>query len=91
MLSHRAVSAFNLPLTEFTDLLEDMSFEDGEAYNNRLVPIMEGLVEPNPERAVETMMWNIWEGMRACDSKLADRTLKDTFVFMRFVVLTLMP
>jgi aristolochene synthase len=74
-----------------TDLLEDMSFEEGEAYNNQLMPIMQGLVQPNPERPVETMMWNMWEGMRSCDPELADKTLQDTFVFMRLVFPTEQP
>jgi len=64
-------------------MLEDMSFDDGEAYNNQLMPIMRGEVQPDPERPVEVMMWEMWEGMRACDRDLADRTLEDTFVFMR--------
>ncbi|KAF2764139.1 Aristolochene synthase from penicillium Roqueforti [Teratosphaeria nubilosa] len=65
------------------DLLEDMSFEDGEAYNNQLMPVMAGEVQPNPDRAVEVMMWEMWEGMRQCDRDLSDKTLADTFIFMR--------
>ena len=63
--------------------MEDMSFDDGEAYNKQLMPIMRGEAQPNPERPVEVMMWEMWEGMRACDRELADLTLEDTFVFMR--------
>jgi aristolochene synthase len=64
-------------------MLEDMSFDDSEAYNNQLMPIMRGEVQPNTERPVEVMMWEMWVGMRACHRDLADRTLEDTFVFMR--------
>ncbi|KAG8628539.1 hypothetical protein KVT40_004412 [Elsinoe batatas] len=65
------------------DLLEDMSFEDGEAYNNKLMPIMRGEVLPDRTRPVEWIMYDLWEGMRACDRELADNVLESTFVFMR--------
>ena len=65
-------------------MLEDMSFDDGEAYNNQLMPIMRGEIQADPNRIVEVMMWEIWEGMRAVDRTLADMTLEDTFVFMRY-------
>lgn len=65
------------------DLLEDMSFKDGEAYNNALMPIMRGEKRPNRDIPVEAMMWDIWEDMRALDRDLANEILEPTFVFMR--------
>ncbi|KAI1818683.1 Aristolochene synthase [Poronia punctata] len=65
------------------DLLEDMSFEDGEAYNNALMPIMRGEVLPNRAIPAEFIMWDLWESMRALDHDLANSILEPTFVFMR--------
>ncbi|KAI1176094.1 Aristolochene synthase from penicillium Roqueforti [Nemania sp. FL0916] len=65
------------------DLLEDMSFEDGEAYNNALMPIMRGDKLPNRDIPAEAMMWDLWEDMRALDFDLANEILEPTFVFMR--------
>lgn len=66
-----------------TDLLEDMSFEDGEAYNASLMPIMRGDKQPDRSVPAESIMWDLWEDMRACDRELADQILEPTFVFMR--------
>ncbi|KAI0396355.1 Aristolochene synthase in complex with 12,13-Difluorofarnesyl diphosphate [Xylariaceae sp. FL0594] len=65
------------------DLLEDMSFEDGEAYNNALMPIMRGEQQPNRSSPAEAIMWDLWTDMRALDHDLADEILEPTFVFMR--------
>ncbi|KAI1356556.1 Aristolochene synthase from penicillium Roqueforti [Xylaria sp. FL0043] len=65
------------------DLLEDMSFEDGEAYNAALMPIMTGEKKPNRDIPAESIMWDLWEDMRACDLDLANEILEPTFVFMR--------
>ncbi|KAK2616580.1 Aristolochene synthase prx2 [Conoideocrella luteorostrata] len=65
------------------DLLEDMSFEDGSAYNNKLMPIARGDVLPDRTVPVEWMMYDLWEEMRAKDKILADQILEPTFTFMR--------
>ncbi|KAM4067572.1 aristolochene synthase [Hirsutella rhossiliensis] len=65
------------------DILEHMSFEDGEAYNARLMPIARGDVLPDRTIAVEFMFYDLWESMRAHDKELADEVLEPTFVFMR--------
>ncbi|PSK33983.1 Aristolochene synthase [Elsinoe australis] len=65
------------------DILEEMSFEDGERYNDRLMPIMRGDVLPDRTKPAEWIMYDMWEGMRACDRKLADDVLEPTFTFMR--------
>ncbi|KAI2628690.1 putative aristolochene synthase [Hypoxylon sp. NC1633] len=70
-------------LTERIDLLEDMSFEDGEVYNAELMPIMSGDKQPNRSSPVESIMWDLWEDMRACDRDLANEILEPVFVFMR--------
>ncbi|KAJ2998228.1 hypothetical protein NUW58_g389 [Xylaria curta] len=81
----RIVSACKLLTVLFLidDLLEDMSFEDGEAYNNALMPIMRGEKKPNRDAPAETIMWDLWEGMRALNHDLANEILEPTFVFMR--------
>lgn len=65
------------------DLLEDMSFEDGAAYNNKLMPISRGDVLPDRNVPVEYITYDLWESMRACDRKLADEILEPVFTFMR--------
>ncbi|KFA81813.1 hypothetical protein S40288_09724 [Stachybotrys chartarum IBT 40288] len=65
------------------DVLEHMSFADGEAYNNRLIPISRGDVLPDRTKPEEFILYDLWESMRACDKELADEVLEPTFVFMR--------
>jgi aristolochene synthase len=65
------------------DLLEDMSLTDGQAYNDRLIPIARGEVQPDRNVAAEYIMYDLWESMRACDKALADEVLEPTFTFMR--------
>ncbi|CAG8952973.1 hypothetical protein HYFRA_00003163 [Hymenoscyphus fraxineus] len=65
------------------DILEDMSFDDGKAYNERLMPIARGDSKPDPTIPVEWMFEEIWSGMRAQDSTLANNVLEPCFVFMR--------
>ncbi|RDL40131.1 Aristolochene synthase [Venustampulla echinocandica] len=65
------------------DILEDMSFDDGKAYNERLMPIARGDVKPDPSIPVEWMFDDIWAGMRAQDIALANNVLEPCFVFMR--------
>ena len=65
------------------DLLEDMSFEAGKAYNEKLMPISRGDVLPDRNVPVEYITYDLWESMRACDRKLADEILEPVFTFMR--------
>lgn len=60
-----------------------MSFEDGEAYNNKLMPIMRGDVLPDRSIPVQAMMYDLWESMRMHDKEMADDVLEPVFVFMR--------
>ncbi|KAL5384423.1 carbonyl reductase (NADPH-dependent) ari1 [Paraphaeosphaeria minitans] len=65
------------------DLLEDMSLEDGRAYNEKLMPISRGDVLPDRNVPVEWITHDLWESMRAFDRKLADEILEPVFTFMR--------
>ncbi|KAI0195872.1 Aristolochene synthase from penicillium Roqueforti [Astrocystis sublimbata] len=65
------------------DLLEDMSFEDGSSYNEKLIPIARGDVLPDRSVPVEYITYDLWESMRAHDKELADEVLEPTFTFMR--------
>lgn len=60
-----------------------MSFADGEAYNNRLIPISRGDVLPDRTKPEEFILYDLWESMRAHDAELANEVLEPTFVFMR--------
>lgn len=65
------------------DDLEEMSLEQGEAYNARLMPIARGHMLPNRNDPAEWIFYDLWEDMRACDPDLADEVLEPTFTFMR--------
>lgn len=60
-----------------------MSLADGEAYNNKLMPIARGDVLPDRSVPVEYMMYDLWESMRAHDLELANEILEPVFTFMR--------
>jgi aristolochene synthase len=70
-------------IDHFADILEDMSFDDGKKYNDHLMPIMRGDVQPDRSIPVEWMMYDLWDSMRAKDPTLADEILEPTFTFMR--------
>ncbi|KAI1205726.1 Aristolochene synthase [Annulohypoxylon truncatum] len=67
------------------DILEDMSFADGEKLNNRLIELSKGPEYATPDRSVpaEFVIYDLWESMRAHDLELANQVLEPTFVFMR--------
>ncbi|OCL11144.1 Aristolochene synthase [Glonium stellatum] len=65
------------------DVLEDMSFAEGEAYNEKLIPISRGDVLPDRSIPAEYILYDLWESMRAHDKELADEILEPTFTFMR--------
>lgn len=60
-----------------------MSFADGKAYNEKLMPIARGHVQPDYNVPVERITYDLWNSMRAHDRKLADEVLEPTFTFMR--------
>ncbi|KAI0903431.1 Aristolochene synthase in complex with 12,13-Difluorofarnesyl diphosphate [Ustulina deusta] len=65
------------------DTLETMSFEEGTAYNGRLMSIIRGDVTPNRSVAVEKITYDLWESMRAHDEELAEEIVEPLFIFMR--------
>ncbi|KAM7185509.1 Isoprenoid synthase domain containing protein [Naviculisporaceae sp. PSN 640] len=65
------------------DILEDMSLEEGSAYNEKLIPIARGDVLPDREVPVEWITYDLWESMRDYDRELADEILEPVFTFMR--------
>lgn len=70
-------------LSWLKDLLEEMSLEEGRAYNEKLMPICRGDVAPDRNEPVEYIMYDLWEDMRAHDRALADDILEPCFDFMR--------
>ena len=60
-----------------------MSFEEGQAYNDRLIPLARGSALPNRSVPVEYITYDLWENMRACDEKLANEILQPVFTFMK--------
>lgn len=60
-----------------------MSLEEGCAYNEKLMPIARGDVQPDRSVPVEWIMYDLWENMRSHDRQLADDVLEPTFTFMR--------
>lgn len=65
------------------DALEYMSLEEGEAYNEKLIPISKGEVLPDRSKPVEYILYDIWQSMREKDHELARATEGPTYLFMR--------
>ncbi|KAI8289982.1 Aristolochene synthase [Colletotrichum sp. SAR11_57] len=65
------------------DLLEDMSLEDGSAYNERLILLSRGDTQPDRNVPVEWITYDLWNDMRSCDKALAEEILEPVFTFMR--------
>ncbi|KAI0195403.1 Aristolochene synthase in complex with 12,13 Difluorofarnesyl diphosphate [Xylaria flabelliformis] len=65
------------------DLLEQMSLEDGERYNQRLIDLSRGDTQPDRSVPVEYIIYDLWEDMRTCDAPKAAILMDGTFVFMR--------
>ncbi|KAL1311441.1 hypothetical protein AAFC00_001601 [Neodothiora populina] len=70
-------------LSLIDDLLENMSFEDGQAYNAKLMPIAQGVVLPDRSVPVENIFYDLWKSMRDHSETLANQVLEPTFTFMR--------
>ena len=69
--------------SKYPDLLEDMSFEDGERYNARLMSICKGETLPDRSIAVEYIASDLWDNMRACDWHLTKQILGPLSTFMK--------
>ncbi|KAL8898395.1 MAG: hypothetical protein Q9207_006718 [Kuettlingeria erythrocarpa] len=65
------------------DLLEDMSFADGKAYNENLMPLMRGERLPSRADPAEYITYDLWESMRIHDKSLADSIVEPVITFMR--------
>ncbi|KAI1803850.1 Aristolochene synthase in complex with 12,13-Difluorofarnesyl diphosphate [Daldinia bambusicola] len=65
------------------DALENMSFEEGAAYNGRLMPLIRGDEAPDRSVPVQYISYDLWQSMRAHDRELADAILEPLFIFMR--------
>ncbi|KAL8699839.1 MAG: hypothetical protein Q9201_005771 [Fulgogasparrea decipioides] len=65
------------------DQLEHMSLAEGKAFNDGLMPIMSGSVQPDLAIPAEYITYDLWNSMRAVDETLANTVLEPTFVFMR--------
>ncbi|KUI59647.1 Aristolochene synthase [Cytospora mali] len=67
------------------DILEEMSFADGEKLNNRLMELSKGPEYASPDRSIpaEFVIYDLWESMRNFDLELANEVLEPTFVLMR--------
>ncbi|ROW10603.1 hypothetical protein VMCG_01901 [Cytospora schulzeri] len=65
------------------DVLEHMSLEEGRAYNEKLMPLFRGTIQPDRSVPVEYIGYDLWESMRAHDREMADEILEPVFTFMR--------
>ncbi|KAI3337518.1 Aristolochene synthase in complex with 12,13 Difluorofarnesyl diphosphate [Xylariaceae sp. AK1471] len=64
------------------DIIEAMSLKDGRAFNDKLIALARGEVQPDRSSPPEWIMYDVWEGMRKCDKDLADAMLQPCFDFM---------
>lgn len=60
-----------------------MSFEEGSAFNERLMSIFRANVRPDRRVPVEFIAYDLFEEMRACDHDLANGILEPIFTLMR--------
>jgi aristolochene synthase len=60
-----------------------MSLEEGKAYNEHLMPLIQGAVMPDRSVPVEYITYDLWESMRQCDQNLANDIIEPVFIFMR--------
>jgi len=60
-----------------------MSLQDGQRYNESLMPLCAGATLPDPSVPVQWIMFDLWKRMRACDLELTDQVLEPMFIFMK--------
>lgn len=60
-----------------------MSLQDGQRYNESLMPLCAGATLPDPSVPVQWIMFDLWKRMRACDLELTDQALEPMFIFMK--------
>ncbi|KAI1121881.1 Aristolochene synthase in complex with 12,13-Difluorofarnesyl diphosphate [Nemania abortiva] len=65
------------------DLLDNMSFDEGAAYNDKLMSIVQGDKAPDSSVPAETILYNTWSAMRAHDQELTDEIREPLFILMR--------
>ncbi|KAI8948324.1 Aristolochene synthase in complex with 12,13-Difluorofarnesyl diphosphate [Xylaria longipes] len=65
------------------DVLEGMSFDEGRAYNEKLMAIVRGDDAPDRSIPVQSIVYDLWENMRAQDKELAEGIVEPLFIFMR--------
>ncbi|KAJ2996687.1 hypothetical protein NUW58_g718 [Xylaria curta] len=65
------------------DVLEEMSFEEGRAYNGKLMALVRGDELPDRSIPVQRMFYDLWEAMRCNDEELAEGVVEPLFIFMR--------
>ncbi|KAI0861524.1 Aristolochene synthase in complex with 12,13-Difluorofarnesyl diphosphate [Xylaria cubensis] len=65
------------------DVLEGMSFDEGRAYNGKLMAIVRREEAPDRSIPVQSMFHDLWESMRANDEELTEGIVEPLFIFMR--------
>ncbi|KAI0535504.1 Aristolochene synthase in complex with 12,13-Difluorofarnesyl diphosphate [Xylaria digitata] len=65
------------------DVLEEMSFDEGKAYNGKLMALVRGDELPDRSIPVQSMFYELWEAMRSNDEELAEGIVEPLFIFMR--------
>ena len=60
-----------------------MSFEEGKAYNDKLIAMCRGDILPDRNTPVQYITYDLWESMRTFDKPLADQILGPVFTFMK--------
>ncbi|KAI0197503.1 Aristolochene synthase in complex with 12,13-Difluorofarnesyl diphosphate [Astrocystis sublimbata] len=65
------------------DVLEELSFEEGRAYNGLLMALVRGERTADRSVAVQRIFHDLWTEMRASDAELAEAIVEPLFIFMR--------
>lgn len=70
-------------LTRPVDILDDLSLEDGKAYNDMVLMFFSGKKEPNRDVPIEWITYDIGQDMRTSDLLLFPQVVSTTAQFMR--------
>jgi hypothetical protein len=70
---------FNLHVNLCIDMLDDMSFKEGELFTERLISISRQEKDVNPSIPIEYLISDIWKRIREIDTEAIIPILQETF------------
>ncbi|KAL8864572.1 MAG: hypothetical protein Q9198_009780, partial [Flavoplaca austrocitrina] len=65
------------------DVAEETSFEDGKALYKRIISIAQGKVQPDRNKPIEWITYDVWAGMRSVDEALTESLFQNVLLCVR--------